>query len=131
MVILVATYLSSTVKSNSYAKVCVCVCVCMCMCAHCVCVYVCLCAHCVCVCVCVRALSRRVNHTSLILTTENVFQAISPGVKTLGLPAPSTRQLLTKDGVLNQAAVGCVVTSAVQLGRGQIPASVSSHLTKI
>ena len=64
-----------------------CVCVCVCVCVY---VYVCLCAHCVCMCVCVRALSRRVNHTSLILTTENVFQAISPG-ETLGLPAPSTQ----------------------------------------
>ena len=77
-------------------------------------------------------------NTSLILTTENVFQAISPGVETLGLPAPSTQSLphstgqpLTKDGVLHQQAVGCVITSAVQLGRGQIPASVSSHLTKL
>ena len=77
-------------------------------------------------------------NTSLILTTENVFQAISPGVKTLGLPAPSVQSLphstgqpLTKDGVLHQPAVGCVVTSAVQLGRGQIPTSASSHLTKI
>ena len=77
-------------------------------------------------------------NTSLVLTTENVFQAISPGVKTLGLPAPSTQSLphstgqpLTKDGVFHQPAVGCVVTSAVQLGRGQIPASISSHLTKI
>ena len=77
-------------------------------------------------------------NTSLILTTENVFQAISPGVETLGLPAPSTQSLphstgqpLTKNGVFHQPAVGYAVTSAVQLGRGQIPASVSSHLTKI
>ena len=76
-------------------------------------------------------------NTSLILRTENVFQAISPGVETLGLPAPSTQSLphstgqpLTKDGVFHQPAVGRVVTSAVQLWRGQIPASVSSHLTK-
>ncbi len=76
--------------------------------------------------------------TSLILTAENVFQAISPGVETLGLPAPSTqslshstRQPLTKNGVFHQPAVGCVVTSAVQLGKGQILAFVSSHLTKI
>ena len=67
-----------------------------------------------------------------------MFQAISPGVKTVGLLAPSTQSLpqstgqpLTKDGVLHQPAVGCVVTSAVQLGIGQILASVSSHLTKI
>ena len=65
-------------------------------------------------------------NTSLILTTENVFQAISPGLKTLGLPAPSTQSLphstgqrLTKDGVLHQPAVGRVVTFAVQLGIGQ------------
>ena len=77
-------------------------------------------------------------NTSSVLTTKNVFQAISPGVETLGLPAPSTqslphstRQPLTKDRVLHQPAVGRVVTSAVQLGRGQIPASASSHLTKI
>ena len=77
-------------------------------------------------------------NTSLVLTTENVFQAISPGVKTLGLLAPSTQSLphstgqpLTKDGVLHQPAVGCVVTFAVQLARGQIPASTFSHLTKI
>ena len=77
-------------------------------------------------------------NTSLILTTENVFQAISPGVETLGLPAPSTQSLphstgqsLTKDEVFHQPAVGRVLTSAVQLGRRQIPASVSSHLTKI
>ena len=77
-------------------------------------------------------------NTSWILRTENVFQAISPGVKTLGLPAPSTQSLphstgqpLTKDGVLHQPAVGCVVTSAVEHGRGQILASVSSPLTKI
>ena len=87
------------------------------------------------------ALSRRVSHTPLVLTscihTMNVFQN-SPGVETLGLPAPSTQSLphstgqpLTKDGVFHLPAVGCVVTSAVQLGRGQILASVSSHLTKI
>ena len=77
-------------------------------------------------------------NTSWILRTENVFQAISLGVETLGLPAPSTqslphstRQPLTKDGVFHEPAVGCVVTSAVQLERGQIPASASSHLTKI
>ena len=77
-------------------------------------------------------------NTSSILTTENMFQAISPGVETLGLLAPSTQSLphstgqpLTKDGVLHQPAAGRVVTSAVQLGRGQILASVSSHLTKI
>ena len=73
-------------------------------------------------------------NTSLILTTENVFQAISPGVETLGLPAPSTQSLphsTEQPGVFHQPAVGCVVTSAVQLGRGQIPASASSHLTKI
>ena len=77
-------------------------------------------------------------NTSWILRTENVFQAISPGVKTLGLPAPSTQSLphstgqhLNKDGVLHQPDVGGIVTSAVQLGRGQIPAFVSSHLTKI
>ena len=77
-------------------------------------------------------------NTSWILRTENVFQATSPGVETLGLPAPSVQSLphstgqpLTKDGVLHQPAVGYVVTPAVQLGRGQIPASVSSHLTKI
>ena len=99
--------------------------------------YVCVCmrasALCVCVCVvCVRALSRRVSHTSLILTTENVFQVISPGVETLGMPAPSVQSLphstgqpLTKDGVFHQPAVGCVVTSAVQLGKGQIPVSVT------
>ena len=76
--------------------------------------------------------------TSLILTTENVFQAISPGVETLGLLVPSVQSLahstgqpLIKDGVFHQPAVGRVVTFAVQLGRGQIPASVSSHLTKI
>ena len=76
-------------------------------------------------------------NTSLILTTENVFQAISPG-ETLGLPVPSTQSLphstgqsLTKDRVFHQPAVGCVVTSADQLGRGQILASASSHLTKI
>ena len=85
--------------------------------------------QCVCVCtyvrVCVRmcALKRRVNHTPLVLTscmcTMNVFQ-ISPGVETLGLPAPSTQSLphstgqpLTKDGVFHQPAVGRVVTFAV------------------
>ena len=35
----------------------------------------------------------RVRHTSLILTTENVFQAISPGFETLGLLIPSTQSL--------------------------------------
>ena len=80
-------------------------------------------------------------YTPLVLTscihTMNVFQ-ISPGVETLGLPAPSTQilphstgQPLTKDGVLHQPAVGRVVTSAVQLGGRQILASASSHLTKI
>ena len=85
----------------------------------------------------VHALNRTVSHMSLILTTENVFQAISPGVETLGLLVPSTQSLphstgqpLTKDGVFHQPAVGHVVTSAVQLGRGQIPVSASSHLTK-
>ena len=109
-----------------------CVRACVRACALCACVYACV------RCVCVSALSRRVSHTSLILTTENVFQAISPGVETLGLPAPSTQSLphstgqpLTKGGVFHQPAVGRVVTSAVQLGRGQIPVSVSSHLTKI
>ena len=77
-------------------------------------------------------------NTSWILTTENVFQTISPGVETLGLPALSTQSLphstgqpLTKERVFHQPAVGCVVTSAVQLGRGQILASASSHLIKI
>ena len=80
----------------------------------------------------------RVSHTSLILTTETVFQAISPGVETLGMLIPSTQSLphstgqpLTKGGVFHQPDVGCVVTSAVQLGRGQILSSASSHLTKI
>ena len=75
---------------------------------------------------------------SLILIRENVFKTISPGVETLGLSAPSTQSLpystgqpLTKDGMFHQPAFGDVVTSAVQLGRGQIPASVSSHLTRI
>ena len=79
-----------------------------------------------------------VSHMSLILTAENVFQAISPGVETLGLLIPSVQSLphstgqpLNKDGVLHQPDVGGIVTSAVQLGIGQIPASVSSHLTKI
>ena len=64
-------------------------------------------------------------NTSLILTTENVFQAISSGGEALGLPAPSVQSLpystgqpLTKDGVFHQPAVGCSVTSDVQLGRG-------------
>ena len=94
-----------------------------------------------CVCAHVCALSRRVNDTPLVLTgcihTMNVFQ-ISPGVETLGLSAPSTQSLphstgqpLTKDGVFHQPVVERVVTSAVQLGRGQISASASSHLTKI
>ena len=84
---------------------------------QCVCVRVCVFMHTrTCVCVCECALSRRVNHTPLVLTgcihAMNVFQ-ISPGVEILGLPAPSTqslprstRQLLTKGGVLHQPAVG-------------------------
>ena len=63
----------------------------------------------------VGSLSRRVSHTSLILTTENAFQAISPGVETLGLPAPSTQSLLhstgqplTKNGMeFNDSHVKC------------------------
>ena len=80
------------IRSLHTVHTCVCVCVCVCMCV-CVCVCMCVCA-CMYVCVvCMRALSRRVSHTSLILTTEDVLQAISPGVETLGLPALSTQSL--------------------------------------
>ena len=108
----------------SDAAVCECVCVCVRMCVH--------------VCIKSKIQPHTIGTDTGCIHTMNVFVfQISPGVETLGLPAPSTQSLphsteqpLTKNGVFHQPAVGYVVTSAVQLGRGQIPASVSSHLTK-
>ena len=79
VVILAGAYLSSTVRLIHMPKY-VCVRVCVCVRAH--------ARVCVCVCVCVCACIKQKSQPHVIDTdNENVFQAISPGVETLGLEA--------------------------------------------
>ena len=90
-----------------------------------------------CVCTSVCALSRNASNNIIGQDTQNLFQN-SLVAETHELPVPSTQSLphssgqpLTKGGRFHCPLVVHGVISGVELGRGQIPAFVSSHLTRI
>ena len=112
---------------------------CMCVCGVCVCVCVCVCA---CVCVVHAVCVSKANFSSSggcgTPSKQSWLFQTSLGVETHRLHVPSAlslprsiEQLLPEDATLHQPPVGCVGISVVELGRGQILAYVSFHLTRI